>query len=71
MTSSVLHVISFQGLRKKLLRRGTGNSLQLLSMPFSDLRESVEEEVYMIYVLQLCVLSHVSIPKNHALYGTF
>ncbi|KAJ7390212.1 hypothetical protein OS493_026722 [Desmophyllum pertusum] len=33
-----------KGLRKNLLRRGPGNSLQLLTMPFSVLRENVEEE---------------------------
>ncbi|RMX48371.1 hypothetical protein pdam_00016308 [Pocillopora damicornis] len=33
-----------KGLKKKLFRRGTGNLLQLLSVPFSVLRESVEEE---------------------------
>lgn len=33
-----------KGLKRKLSRRGTGNSLQLLSVPFSVLRESVEEE---------------------------
>ncbi|XP_022801966.1 chromosome transmission fidelity protein 18 homolog [Stylophora pistillata] len=33
-----------KGLKKKLSRRGTGNSLQLLTVPFSVLRESVEEE---------------------------
>ena len=66
---SALRVISSQGLRKKLLRRGTGNSLQLLSMPFSDLRESVEEEVYMYMncVLQFYELTHASVLKILAL----
>ena len=41
-----MHVFQlFQASKKKLFRRGPGNSLQLLSVPFSVLREHVEEEV--------------------------
>lgn len=58
-----VHVMYFQGLRKNLLRRGPGNSLQLLTMPFSVLRENVEEEVHELCNLKDCrsYMSHYSV----------